>query len=229
MAANTNFLEIFIHVGRGKQNSNLSWVIERCPSWPSVCPEFGKLLSPTSGYRRLINAFPCWSHWHQSLPFLVQTRLPLRKAEPPRSRSVPGMVVAPCDEVKYHTSTRGYPLSSSAGCHYHFLKATHGRHRDSPSSCSVFICIPPVFVNQTALVNYNEPFEPGVFCLLFHRLRNVCHSLLLAPRRYAEIFRHWSRHSKDKWHSLEYGHLLVYGMDWHWMPVRICQLGCVER
>jgi hypothetical protein len=24
--------------GQGKQNSNLSWVIERCLSWPSVCP-----------------------------------------------------------------------------------------------------------------------------------------------------------------------------------------------
>jgi hypothetical protein len=108
-AANANFLEIFTHVSRGKQNSSLSWVIKLCPSWPSVCPEFGNLFSPTSGYRRLINAFPCWSHWRQCLPFLAQTRFLFRKAEPPRSRPVPGMVVAPCDEVNVAHTHKGIP------------------------------------------------------------------------------------------------------------------------
>jgi hypothetical protein len=42
-------------------------------------------------------------------------------------------------------------------------------------------------------------------------------------------FRRSSRHSKDKRHSLEYGHLLVYGMDWHWMSDGIRQLGRMER
>jgi hypothetical protein len=90
-------------------------------------------------------------------------------------------------------------------------------------------CVPQVFVNQTAFVNSNESFESGVFCLLLHRLRVLCHTLLLAPRRYAEIFPSWSTHSEDVPHSLEYGHMLVYGLDWHWMPDGMHQLDCVEQ
>lgn len=41
-------------------------------------------------------------------------------------------------------------------------------------------------------------------------------------------FRRCSTHSEDIRHSWEYRHLLVYGLDWHWMPDRIHQLGCVE-
>jgi hypothetical protein len=49
---------------------------------------------------------------------------------------------------------------------------------------------------------------------------------LEGTRRY---FRHWSTHSDDIRHSLEYGHLLVYVLDWPWMPGKFHQLDCVEQ
>ena len=43
-----------------------------------------------------------------------------------------------------------------------------------------------------------------------------------------KYFHRWSMHSENIRYSLEYGHLPVYVLGWHWMPVRIHQLGCVE-
>jgi hypothetical protein len=36
-------------------------------------------------------------------------------------------------------------------------------------------------------------------------------------------------HSENTWHSLEYGHLHVYGMDGSWMPDTVHQLDRMER
>ncbi len=114
-------------------------------------------------------------------PFGLQTRLQFRKAERPRSQPVPGMVAPPSTSSSWHTSTRGcpLPLSNLPGCH---LKAILRRDGNSPS-------LVPSSLVLIQFVNYDvQSSERAVFCLLFYRLRDVCHSLLLAPRRYVEIF-----------------------------------------
>jgi len=42
-------------------------------------------------------------------------------------------------------------------------------------------------------------------------------------------FRCWGTHTENVWHSLEYGNLLVYGLDWHRVPFRKHQLDRVEQ
>jgi len=49
---------------------------------------------------------------------------------------------------------------------------------------------------------------------------------LEGTRRY---FHRRSTHSEDIRDSLEYGHLLVYGLGWCRMPVTMHQLDCVEQ
>ena len=86
------------------------------------------------------------------------------------------------------------------------------------------------FVNQAVFVSYNGcSSERVVFCFLIYRLPDVCHSILLAPRRYVELFRRLSARPEDIRHSLEYWHLFVYVLVWHRMPDRIHQLGCMEQ
>ena len=42
-------------------------------------------------------------------------------------------------------------------------------------------------------------------------------------------FRRWSTHSENILHSLEYGHLPIYVLDWDWMPDKFHQLDRVEQ
>ena len=65
-----------------------------------------------------------------------------------------------------------------------------------------------------------SPSERGLHCIFFHWVRAVCHSILLAPRRYVIVFT-LSSTPKHVRHSLEYGHLLVHDLGWAWMLITL--------
>jgi hypothetical protein len=88
---------------------------------------------------------------------------------------------------------------------------------------------PLFFVDCTAFDNDNvSPSERALHCLLFHWLRVMCHSLLLASPRYVES-RDWGPHFKHVRRSLEYGHLLVHDLDRSWMPIAMHKLDRMEQ
>lgn len=114
--------------------------------------------------------------------FWPQTTLLFRKDLPPRSRPVPGMVVALAMSSKHKGIPTFVPRLDVTFTFFKSHPRAGGKYTSLVPSSFVF---PPVFVNQTAFVNHNESFEPDVLWLLFRRFLDVCHSILLAPRRYA--------------------------------------------
>jgi hypothetical protein len=129
------------------------------------------------------------------------------------------------------------PRTSPRACPPPFFKAlrklTSGIycHVALPSSESPIALVPTVLVQQHFRIkNYDvHPSERSLYGLLFHRVRAMRDSFLLASRRYVDVFRYDRRDgSENLLYSLEYGHLLIHGVGRSWMSRPVHQLHYLE-